>query len=69
MLLLGIWVGAGHPHMQCFLTPLVQKLHQLESMPTPAKGKKGPLLIQVVVLTTVMDLRGKVCDLKQKTSF
>jgi hypothetical protein len=46
--------------MQRFLTPLVQKLLQLESTPTPARGENGTLMIRTVVLTMVMDLRGKV---------
>jgi len=56
MLLLGLWVGIGHPNMQKYLAPLVEQLQILEAGGCSVRNEVGQLInIRAVLVTMVLD--------------
>lgn len=68
MLLLGLWVGSGHPHMHQFLQPLVGQLTSLAKGVQITDEFTEKVMARVVVLALILDLMAKVCFLTPKNT-
>jgi hypothetical protein len=60
IMLIGLWVGSGHPNMRKFLQPAVQQLCALEKGVQIHNEHKQLKITRMVILAMVLDLMGKV---------
>jgi hypothetical protein len=61
ILLLGLWVGKGHPPMNAFMRPLALQLKKLEEEGVELHDDVRHFHGRITILGFVLDLKGKVC--------